>query len=162
MKFTKRAIFPGSFDNLHSGHIDIIKRASKLFDVLYVVVSVNADKKYCSTLLERFKKVKANVDKLRLKNVKVICNDGLTVDVAKKFHCKYIVRSIRSIDDCDYELDIANTNRHLNPAIETIIFVASKQYKNISSSKLKKIKYQLKKKLHKNLGAVHSINNKRK
>lgn len=162
MKFTKMAIFPGSFDNLHSGHIDIIKRASKLFDVLYVAVSVNIDKKYYSALLERFKKVKVNIDKLKLKNVRVICNDGLTVDAAQKFHCKYIVRSVRSIDDCNYELDIANTNRHLNPNIETIIFVASSRCKNISSSKLKKIKSHLKTQLHKKFGTTHLTNSKRK
>ncbi|MDR3257773.1 MAG: adenylyltransferase/cytidyltransferase family protein, partial [Mycoplasmataceae bacterium] len=81
MKQLRKAVFPGSFNPIHSGHINIIRRAANLFDYLYVVVSKNIDKKYEYKLEQRLINVQKIVDKLKLKNVKVVSNTGLTIDL---------------------------------------------------------------------------------
>lgn len=142
MSLTK-AIFPGSFDPIHKGHIDIIKRASKLFDVLYVVVSINIDKKQ-SNLEKRFLEVKAKIKSLKLKNVFVEKNNSLTVDFAKKYKCQYLVRSIRNELDMKYEIDLAQANYYLNNKLETIFFVSDPLLKKISSTGMKSISKTIK------------------
>ena len=106
---SKFAIFPGSFDPLHKGHINIIKRASQLFDVLYVAVSFNSAKKQ-DNLDARYQKVVVKLKSLKLRNVKVVKNETLTVDKAKELNCKYIVRSVRDLKDYKYEMMIAQNN----------------------------------------------------
>ncbi|MDR3330148.1 MAG: pantetheine-phosphate adenylyltransferase [Mycoplasmataceae bacterium] len=139
MKQLRRAVFPGSFNPIHSGHINIIKRAANLFDYLYVVVSQNIDKKYEYKLKQRLLTVTKAVNKLSLKNVSVVSNDGLTVDLVKKLHCQYIVRSIRSSKDIGYEISMAQNNNLLNHKIETIFFVADSKLKDISSTNRKEL-----------------------
>ncbi len=139
----KIAIYPGSFNPIHEGHIDIIKRASKLFNELYVLVANNPNKKEESTLLSRYQNVSKKVSSLKLTNVKVAYNDKLTVDFAKKYKCKYIVRAIRNIKDYKYELNMAKINKMLANSIETIIFIANKELKNVSSTKIKKLMRQI-------------------
>lgn len=133
-----KALFPGSFDPIHEGHINIVKRAAKLFDKLYVAVSINIDKN-SSNILERFEKLKITIDNLKINNVKVILNDGLTVKKAQELGCKYIIRSIRNESDYKYELDMAKINFALNNGIETILMIADSNLKELSSTNLKKM-----------------------
>jgi pantetheine-phosphate adenylyltransferase len=139
------ALFPGSFDPLHSGHINIITRAAKLFDKLYVAVSYNISKKEQIPINQRYRDVKNKIDKLKLKNVIVILNRELTIDLAKKLQCQYIVRSVRNIEDYRYELMIAQAHYSLDKSIDTILFVADSQLKQVSSSSIRKLNHAIKK-----------------
>ncbi|MDR3257824.1 MAG: pantetheine-phosphate adenylyltransferase [Mycoplasmataceae bacterium] len=139
MKQLRKAVFPGSFNPIHSGHINIIKRAANLFDYLYVVVSKNIDKKYEYKLEQRLINVQKVVDKLKLKNVKVVSNTGLTIDLVKKLHCQYIVRSIRNAKDVGYEVNMAQNNNILSGNVETIFFVADSKLKDVSSTNRKEL-----------------------
>ncbi len=140
-----KALYPGSFNPIHDGHTDIIKRASKLFDFLYVVVSNNSKKPNQLDIKIRTKQAKKEIDKLHLKNVKVISNLGLTIDLAKKLNCKYIIHGIRSTNELKEDLDMSKTNYYLEQSIETVLFVSKKELKNISSSKIRKIQEEVKK-----------------
>ena len=133
---SKFAIFPGSFDPLHKGHINIIKRASQLFDVLYVAVSFNSAKKQ-DNLDARYQKVVVKLKSLKLRNVKVVKNETLTVDKAKELNCKYIVRSVRDLKDYKYEMLIAQNNHKLSKDIETILFIADKDLAKVNSTNLR-------------------------
>lgn len=139
----KNAIFPGSFDPIHGGHIDIIKRASKLFDNLYIVVSVNISKK-SKPLKERYLETKKVVDGLKLKNVKVFMNENFTIDFANKHKCKYIVRSLRDTKDFKYELTMAQSNYKLESNLETILFFSNPSLTNISSHAIREIQKNMK------------------
>ena len=132
----KKAIFAGSFDPLHKGHIDIIKRGAKLFDMLYVAVSYNTAKKQ-DNLEARFKKVNEQINKLKIKNVKVVKNPTLTVKKAKELGFKYMVRSVRDCKDYKYEQMIAQNNYKLDKSSETILFFANEDLKKTSSTSLK-------------------------
>lgn len=132
----KKAIFAGSFDPLHKGHIDIIKRSAKLFDVLYVAISFNTAKKQ-DNLNARFKKVSAQIKKLKIKNVLVVKNTTLTVKKAKELKCKYMIRSVRDYKDFKYEQMIAQNNYKLDKSVETILFFANEDLKKTNSTSLR-------------------------
>ena len=134
------AMFPGSFNPIHKGHLDVIKRASKLFNKLYVVVSINIYKKQTVSCKERLLKAKKAVAKLHLKNVKVVGNVGLTVDFAKKHNVSVIVRSIRNDEDAMYEIDMAKANNTLNDKIDTILMLPKQELVNLSSTALRYLK----------------------
>lgn len=137
MAKTVNAMFPGSFNPIHKGHLDVIKRASKLFDKLYVVVSVNIYKKQTISCKERLLRAKKAVAKLHLKNVKVMGNVGLTVDFAKKHKVSVIVRSIRNEKDAMYEIDMAKANNTLNDKIDTILMLPKQELVNLSSTAIR-------------------------
>ncbi|MDR2369447.1 MAG: pantetheine-phosphate adenylyltransferase [Mycoplasmataceae bacterium] len=137
-----KAVFPGSFNPLHHGHIDIIKRAAKLFDCLYVAVSHNIDKKTTVNITKRFQTVKTKIAKLKLTNVEVVLNEGLTITLLKQLKCKYLVRSIRNLKDINYEINMAQNNYLLANNIETIFFVASSKLKDISSTNQRELSRQ--------------------
>lgn len=128
----KKAIFPGSFDPLTKGHLDIIKRASRLFDELIVVILENSEKKTTFTQEERLTMLKKNT--AALSNVIVDADTSLTVEYAKKHGACAIIRGVRSVKDYEYELDIASANQYLNPDIETILLFSSPSYAFVSSS----------------------------
>lgn len=133
----KKAIYPGSFDPITIGHLDIIKRASKNFDILYVAVLTNSNKKCLFTQDERVSLIEKCVK--GIKNVKVVSFDGLTVNLAKKLKCNVIIRGIRALTDYENELAIASANMKLDSNIETFILVSKPELSFLSSSIAKEI-----------------------
>lgn len=132
-----KAIYPGTFDPITEGHMDIIKRASKTFDELYVGVMINKTKTCTFSLEERISFIKKCTK--NIKNVKVVSSDGLTVDMAKKLGCKVIIRGIRAVTDYEYELAQATSNMMLNENIETYLMVSKPELSFLSSSIAKEI-----------------------
>jgi pantetheine-phosphate adenylyltransferase len=144
MKRLKSAVYPGSFDPIHSGHINVIKRACKLFDILYVAVSFNIDKQNQTPITMRTQRVKKIISKLKLKNVKVVVNKALTVGVLKQLKCNCIIRSLRDTQDFNYEMRSARINNYLDHNIETICFFADDKLKQISSRDIRESQRQIK------------------
>lgn len=132
-----KAMYPGSFDPIHAGHLDVIKRCSKIFDKLYVVVSINIYKNNSNTIQARLDEAKKVIQKLHLKNVLVISNEKLTTTFAKKNGISVIIRGIRNIKDTIYETNIAKANYRLNKSIETMFILPRKKLLNISSTAIK-------------------------
>lgn len=127
----RRAIFPGSFDPITLGHVDIINRALPLFDEIIIAIGVNADKKYMFSLNERINFIKEcykNESK-----IKVETYSGLTIDFCKKLEVEFILRGLRNPADFEFEKAIAQTNRKLAP-IETVFLLTSADTSFISSS----------------------------
>lgn len=135
-KITK-AVYPGSFDPITMGHIDIIQRISKQYDEVTVLVAHSGDKKSLFSVQERMRLVEQALKKI--KNVKVDHFKGLTVDYMKKNKAQVIVRGLRAVVDFEYELSMANMNRKLNPRIETVLVFASPEYYFISSRAVKEV-----------------------
>ncbi|MBU2950261.1 pantetheine-phosphate adenylyltransferase [Tamlana agarivorans] len=127
----KRALFPGSFDPLTLGHVDIITRAATLFDEIIVAIGVNADKKYMFSLEQR-KQFIEDTFKNEPK-VKVVTYEGLTVDYCKAIDVPFILRGLRNPADFEFEKAIAHTNRDLAP-IETVFLLTSAQTSYIASN----------------------------
>jgi len=128
---SKLAIYPGSFDPVTNGHLDLIERASKLFGRLVVTVARNGDKAPMFTLQER-------VDMLReatqpFSNVEVDTFEGLLVDYARKLGGRVLVRGIRAVSDYEYELQMALMNRRLEPQLETVFMLPAVEYSYLSS-----------------------------
>ena len=132
-----KALYPGSFDPITKGHLDIIIRASKLFDEVIIAIMVNSDKKYLFTTYERIEMIKASISDLS--NVKVIIGDGLSVDVAVLNNCNNMIRGIRNNNDFDNEMVLNHYNRSLNDKIETFFLITNPKYSFISSSGVKDI-----------------------
>jgi len=134
----RTAIYPGSFDPITNGHIDIIKRGSKLFDKLYIVLSHNVNKQSLFTLDERINLTKQSVAKFS--NVEVIVSENqLTVDFAISVGAAVILRGLRAATDFEYEFTMAMTNAKLNSEIETVFLTADNEHMYLSSSTIKEI-----------------------
>ena len=134
----KKAIYPGSFDPLTLGHIDIIKRASGIVDELVVGVLNNSAKNSLFSLDERVSMIKEMTDSMpNLPNVSVTSFDGLLVEHMKQIGATIIVRGLRAVTDFEYELQIAQTNHVESPEVETIFLTASLQYSYLSSTIVK-------------------------
>ena len=134
-----RAIYPGSFDPVTFGHLDIIKRASKIFDELIVGVLNNNSK---CPLFSVEKRVKMLNDVVKdLPNVKVMSFEGLLVDFARKVDAQIIVRGLRAVTDFEYELQMSQTNTVLNENVDTIFFTTSLEYAYLSSSTVREAAY---------------------
>ncbi|SHH09432.1 pantetheine-phosphate adenylyltransferase [Tepidibacter thalassicus] len=133
----KIAVYPGSFDPVTNGHLDIIKRASKLFDKLIVAVLYNPNKKSLFTFEERVELLKEAVKDLD--NVEVDSFSGLLIDYCNEKKVNAIIRGLRAVSDFEYELQMAQMNRQLNPEIETVILTTSTKYSFISSSLIKEV-----------------------
>ena len=129
------AICPGSFDPIQNGHLDIIKRASMLADIVYVVIGINPDKVCTFSLDERLKMIKKVIKDIP--NCTVAVNYGLTVDYAKKVGANLIIKGYRNDDDLTYEEDQASKNKEMAPDIETILLKSANEYVNLSSSSIK-------------------------
>lgn len=132
-----KAIYPGTFDPITVGHLDVIKRASKIYDKLIVAVMEN-NKKNC-TFSENERKTMIERCVKNLPNVKVVIGDGLTVDFAKKNNCNVIIRGIRAVSDYESELALATANMSLSSDIETVFMVAKPELSFLSSSIAKEI-----------------------
>ncbi len=133
----KIAVYPGSFDPITCGHLDVIKRAAKIVDVLIIGVLNNSSKKSLFTPEERVELIERVVKDIP--NVKVESFSGLTVDFAKERNATVLVRGLRAVTDFEYELQIAQTNHKLNPDIDTIFFTTSVEYAYLSSSIAKEV-----------------------
>ena len=131
------AIYPGTIDPVTNGHLDIIERASKLFDNVIITIAVNSNKKPLFTENERVDMIK-NVTK-KFKNVSVDFFDGLLVSYAKKKKASVIIRGLRAISDFDYEFQIALTNRKLVPEVNTIFLMPSEKYSFLNSSLVREL-----------------------
>ncbi len=133
-----KAIYPGSFDPVTNGHLDIIKRAAKLVDVLVVSVLENPHKSTSLfTVEERIKQLK-KVTK-DIKNVEVSSFGGLLVDYAKQIDAQVVIRGLRAVTDFESEFQMALTNRSLMPELETLFIPTSVEYLYLSSSTLKEV-----------------------
>ena len=133
----KRAIYPGSFDPLTFGHLDMIERSSKIVDELYVSVLRNSAKNPLFSTDERVSMIEEMTS--HLPNVKVTAFDGLLVVYAGKIGANIIVRGLRAVTDFEYELQISQTNRIVNPDIDTIFLTTSLQYAYLSSTIVKEV-----------------------
>jgi len=132
-----KAIYPGSFDPITNGHIDVIKRASRIFDQVIIAVSQNINKK--SFLSEKEKIEAINLSLQGLKNVEIIAFDSLLVDFAKANNVQIILRGLRAVSDFEYEFQLAGMNKHLDKNIETFFLTPSEEFSNISSSLVREI-----------------------
>ena len=132
-----KVMYPGTFDPITKGHLDIIQRAAKMYDEVIVTIMVNP-RKTCTFNEEERKNLIEKCVK-DYPNVKVLVGDGLTVQLAKKLGCKALVRGIRAVADYEYELAQATTNMMLESDIETVFLVAKPEYSFLSSSIAKEI-----------------------
>ena len=128
----KAAVYPGSFDPVTLGHLNIIERAAAIFDRLYVCVMVNSDKNPKFTQEERAEMIRRCVG--HLPNVEVETADGLLVEYAESRGACAIVKGLRAVSDFDSEFQMALANRKLNPAIETMFLASSEKYTYLSST----------------------------
>ncbi|MFH1386927.1 MAG: pantetheine-phosphate adenylyltransferase [bacterium] len=133
----KIAIYPGSFDPITNGHLDVIERAAKLFGEVIVAVIHNPEKKPRFSFKERLAMIKEAV--AHCQNVKVESFDGLLVDYVKAKGAGSIIRGLRAVSDFDYEFQMALTNRKMAPEIETVFLMTDYRYSYLSSSFVKQI-----------------------
>ena len=131
------AVYPGSFDPLHNGHVDIIQRGSRMFDRIVVAILLNVEKAPLFTVAERVeiaREVFAGYP-----NVEVDTFDGLLVEYARRKRAGVIVRGLRAISDFEYEMQMALMNRHLNPDVETVFMMPAETYTYVSSRLVKEV-----------------------
>ena len=125
----KTAIYPGSFDPVTKGHLDVLKRAADIFDKVIVVVCVNISKKRFIPVEDRIKLIKEEVDSF----------DGLTIDYAKKRNANVIIRGLRAVSDFEYEMQLSQANSALCSDIHTVFLITKPKYNFISSGTVKEI-----------------------
>jgi len=137
----RRAIFPGSFDPLTNGHLDIIKRSSPIFDEIVIAVLNNADKNPMFSVEERCEMIREVLPLVKTGNCRLLVDSfsGLTADFAKQMNATAIVRGIRAVSDYEYELRMALMNRRLEPTIETVFLMAGEEYSYVSSTLMKQV-----------------------
>ena len=133
----KIGIYPGSFDPVTLGHLDIIERSSRMFDRLIVGVLYNKSKKALFSAEERVKMIRSVTG--HLCNVEVVAFEGLSVDFARSVGARVLVRGLRAVTDFEYELQMAQTNRVLAPDIDTVFLTTSLEYAYLSSTIMKEV-----------------------
>ena len=131
------AIYPGSFDPITNGHVDLIHRACKLFDKVIIAITQNANKDSFLSIDQRVKAVETAIEPLT--NTRVLSFDSLLVDFAREHNAQIIIRGLRAVSDFDYEFQLSGMNKRLNPAIETLFMTPSEEFANISSSLVREI-----------------------
>lgn len=135
----KKVIYPGTFDPITNGHIDIIERAVKLFDQVIVAIATNTKKQPLFSLLERKKLVETLARKHPDNKIKVCTYDGLLVDFARELDVMTILRGLRAVSDFEYEFQLAGMNRTMEPKFETIFLTPAEKYSYISASIVREI-----------------------
>jgi len=133
----KKAVYPGTFDPVTNGHLDIIKRGSIIFDTLIVSVGRNPLKETLFSVKERMEMIRDHVREF--KNVEVDCFDGMLVDYLKKQQTNIILRGIRTVSDFEYEFQRALTNRALSKEVETVFVMTSEQYSFLNSTLIREV-----------------------
>lgn len=133
----KRAIYPGSFDPVTNGHLDIIQRGSRLFDEVTVAVAYNDKKQGLFSIEERLELLEATAGKLP--KVKVSRFEGLLVDFARAQGATTVIRGLRAVSDFEFEFQMALMNRKMEPQVETIFLMPSEEYTYLSSSLVREI-----------------------
>ena len=132
----RRAIYPGTFDPITNGHLDIIERSTRVFDEVIIALLMNIDKKPMFSIQERVEMIQ-QVN--RWKHVKVDTFQGLLVHYAVSQKAQVIVRGIRAVSDYEYELQMALMNRRLEPSLETVFMMSAEEYSHLSSSLIKEV-----------------------
>jgi len=133
----KRAVYPGMFDPIHNGHLDLIQRSLRIFDELIVAVVANPSKQPLFTVQERLELVdEATAD---LTNLRIVAFDGLLIDLVAREHADCIVRGIRAVSDFEYEFQMALMNRKLRSTVETVFLMPHERYTYISSRLIKEV-----------------------
>lgn len=132
-----KAIYPGTFDPITNGHADLIERASKLFSSVTVCIASNPSKKPLFTLEERIALIEQVT--LDLENVTVIGFKGLLADFADTLDAKILIRGLRAVSDFEYEFQLANMNRRLNPKLESVFLTPAEENSFISSTLVKEV-----------------------
>ena len=138
----KVAVYPGTFDPITYGHIDVIKKALKIFDKLIVATTDNTDKEYFFSLEERLDIINQSLFKdlkFNKKKIKVISFNNLTIDLCKKYNASAIIRGLRAVSDFEYEFQLAGMNKKLNANIETMFLMSDVENQIISSKFVKEI-----------------------
>jgi pantetheine-phosphate adenylyltransferase len=133
----KIAVYPGSFDPITLGHLNIIRRASAIFDKVLVCVMINSDKSPLFTLDERMELIRRTVR--RYSNVEVDASDELLVSYVKQKGANVIVKGLRAVSDFDWEFQIALANKKIEPTIETVFLASSEKYTYLSSTVVKEM-----------------------
>jgi pantetheine-phosphate adenylyltransferase len=131
------ALFPASFDPVTNGHLDIARRARRLFDEVILAVAVNLEKSGCFPIDERIAMLEAVIGSER--GLRAMAFDGLTVDFAREIGARVIIRGVRAMSDFEYEFEMALMNKHLYPDVETIFMMPSQEYMYVSSSRLREL-----------------------
>ncbi len=131
------AVYPGTFDPVTNGHLDIIKRAALLFDKVIVAVLINQNKKPVFSVKERLKHLKETTKDIP--NVEIDSFDGLLAEYMKKKGSRIAVRGLRAVSDLEYEFQVANTNRALNKDMDTIFLMPRARYTYLSSSMVREV-----------------------
>ncbi len=138
----KIAVYPGTFDPITYGHIDVINKALKIFDKLVIATTDNNDKEYFFSLEERLDIINNSLFKdlkLNKKKIKVISFNNLTIDLCKKYKATAIIRGLRAVSDFEYEFQLAGMNKKLNSKIETMFLMSDVENQIISSKFVKEI-----------------------
>lgn len=134
----RKALYAGSFDPLTLGHVDMIQRAARMFDHVYVAVAINTSKKSLFTGQEKLDLAKAALD--QLSNVTVLeLKSGLTVDFAQELGAQVLIRGLRNTKDFEYETSIAMMNKLQNADVETLFLLSDERYRFVSSSLIKEV-----------------------
>ena len=133
----KTAIYPGSFDPITKGHLDVLKRAADIFDKVIIVVSVNMNKKSFIPLEDRLMLIKEACKDIE--NVEIDSYDGLTIEYAKKRNANVLIRGLRAVSDFEYEMQLSQANSALCSDIHTVFLITKPKYNFISSGTVKEI-----------------------
>ncbi len=134
-----KVIYPGSFDPLTNGHVDIIKRLSSMFDEVIVAILINENKKSLFTVVERKDIIREAIEEEGLENIRIDSFNGLLVNFARENDVKIIARGLRAVTDYEYEKNIARVNSTLYQGLETIFLLSNPTYSFVSSSGVREI-----------------------
>lgn len=139
-KEMKIAVYPGSFDPVTKGHLDILERASSMFDKVIIAVLKNNSKKSYMPTSDRVELIRKSIKEMgTLKNVEVGSFEGLTIDYARKTGAKFLIRGLRAVSDFEYEMQLSQTNQAIAPEIGTVFLITKPKYNFISSGIVKEL-----------------------